>query len=126
MLLALTAWMAPARPAMGATQDPVREPVVAPLLSGLEEAIRSGDPAALDPWLDPRIDPVRADALRFDLAQAGTTDVVLRERDLGLLTSAPPDTYRIVAEMFVRAGDAARIRTYRLDARRTAGPAGET
>lgn len=125
-LLALAAWMAPAQATRAAIQDPPGEAVVAPLLAGLERAIRSGDPAALDPWLDASLDPARADALRFDLAHAGTTDVVLRERDLGLLTSAPPDTYRIVAEMFLRVGDAARIRTYRLDARRTAGPTGDT
>lgn len=113
-------------PSTATTQNPPRESPVAGLLASLERIIRAGDTAALEALLDPALDANRGEALRFDLLGIAASEAVLKDRDIGLLPNAPPDTYRIVAEVFLRKDDAARIRTYRFDARRTTGADGDT
>ena len=114
--LFLVLWQpAPARPLQGTDG-------VAVLLARLEEVARAGDPSGYLALLSGTADRARARAFAADNLPAGSTRVVVRERDREPLVGAlPGDGYQLNVEVLVENGQRARLATWRLDVRRRGG-----
>jgi hypothetical protein len=104
---------------------PLQEPDgVAALLARLEEVLRGGTPSGYLPLLSDTADRARATAFAGANVTAGSTRVVIRERDRQPLVGAlPGDGYQLNVEVLVESGQRARLATWRLDLRRRGGEA---
>ncbi len=95
------------------------EPVRALILK-LEQAVRSGDPAAYLALLGDSADRHRAEDFAAAEIHPGATRVVVRERGRVAAPGAPAGSgYRLIVEAFVEVGGRARAARWRLDIRRT-------
>lgn len=114
--LFLVLWQpVPARPLQGTDG-------VDALLARLEEALRAGDPSGYLALLSGTADRARARAFAGDNLPAGSTRVVVRERDREPLVGAlPGDGYQLNVEVLIENGPRARLATWRLDVRRRGG-----
>ncbi len=102
----------PARPLQGADG-------VAALLARLEEVLRAGQPSGYMTLLSGTADRGRAETFANDNLEAGTTRVVVRERDRDpLVGTLPGDGYQLSVEVLYETGQRARLSTWRLDVRR--------
>jgi hypothetical protein len=102
-----------ASPATAQPADPVSALVVR-----IEQALGSGDPAALPPLFAPGVEAAQVDGLVAESARERTTRAVVRERDR---TELPSGGARIIADVFVETAGMARVTTWRFDIGRTAG-----
>lgn len=92
------------------------------LLARIEQAVRTGDRAAYLALIVGTADRQRAIDFAASEIRPGATRVVLKERRRAPAADAPPDTaYFLIVDAFVEFGGRARIATWRLDVRRTAG-----
>ncbi|MDO8794348.1 MAG: M1 family aminopeptidase [Vicinamibacterales bacterium] len=105
--------------AQGASVDGVSN-----LLTRLERVLLAADAGRLPLLFSPNAAPGLAGRIGSKAFVAGATRVVARERDRAALDGAlPGDGYRLVVEVLIEAGPAARIVTLRLDTRRAPGDA---
>jgi hypothetical protein len=103
----------------GATAERVALQLQA-LYNGLEDAIGQGSRERLQAAFSPHLPEAQAAVLASDLLSPANTRAAVRERDRIVLPDAPPGTgYRLVLEVFIEAGNAGRISTYRVDVLRT-------
>ena len=98
----------------------------AALLNRIEKLLTAGDPAAFAPLISPNAPPEPLRQFFADLATAGVTRAVVRERDRAPLDGAlPGDGYRLVVDLFTEGANRGRIVTARVDVRRAHGNDGE-
>ncbi|MCX6544980.1 MAG: M1 family aminopeptidase [Acidobacteria bacterium] len=99
---------------------------VASLLLKLEQTIAAGLPDAYFDLLSERAIPLRAAQAAQSLIDSDITRAVVRERDRAPLDGTlPGDGYRLMIEILTERGIRARITTWQLDVRRTAGTTAE-
>src|SRR5262245_10051949 len=101
------------------TEDGVRT-----LLSRLEQAVQTGEPADYSELLLPAVSAAPASASRASNFTAlefrrGVTRVVIQERDRqDLPGTLPGNGYRLVVDAMIEYGDRGRVATWQLDIRR--------
>jgi Peptidase family M1 domain len=105
--------------ALGRAQGiPAAEREVSELLSRLETALATGDPAQFLTLVSSTADRQAAEAFARDVVGKGTTRAVVRERDRAPLTEGDASGLRLIVEVFLQAGARGSVATWRLDVRR--------
>jgi hypothetical protein len=111
--------------AAGSPADPPGDPVGV-LLQGLEQALRSGDPARYVDLLSLTADRSQARAFAEQNVLSGTTRIAVRERSrMPLAGTLPGDGYSLVVQVLQEFGQQAQLGTWQLDVRRKGGGTGE-
>ena len=88
-------------------------------LTHMDQAVRTGDPAAFRRLLTVSSDPMRATQFAADEFGAGVTRTLLKERERHRLPDAGSgDGYRLIVDAFIEFGSRARVATWRLDVRK--------